>query len=969
MKIEDRQFEINSKKINFSFNGKEYEAYENETIVSALVRNDIKGFRIDKENQERGPYCNIGFCNECLVSVNDTPTVKACITKLREGDKILKHQYRPELKVEEKEKSIEKIIIKTKILILGAGPGGLSAAKEFSRNAVDYILIDEKESIGGQYFKDISSIYKNIDKKELDSQYLQLSQFKNALKNDRDKIFLNCKIWGVFKKAPGEFEICADQKGKDLRFIVSNLIVATGSYEKPFYVNGWHLPNVMGTGAAQIFLKSHKVFPGKNVVICGNGPLNFQLASELEKKGLKVIAISETGKSPFKNFLSSFMCSILSPLIFFKGVINYLKLLTKKSQVFHEHTLKDIREDNGKKTVSLVSKNNKIIEINDVDVVCLNYGFYPNNDIARLLGLSGSFNKKKNYFEVKKNLFGETSDENVYFVGEAARNVGAAVSLYEGQLAAFKIISKLAGRINLFKILLVKTNYYRSILFQFFLWKIFSKSISNVENISDETIVCRCENVRFKHLKKFLSYDQIDSGLIKRITRLGMGRCQARYCSPALTELFQNKFDDKNFKDLMFAPQNPIQPVNVEQVAHEKEEWYGYVSDDLPKLFKTNLIKKKSYKHKISIIGAGIMGVSAAYYLSKREKDLCLIDLKQPNSQASGSNAGSLHLQLLSYDFDPHNSKQKESLVKLLTVQKKAPEKWRELELELKSDFEISTDGGLMLVENESDLKKLINKVELEKSVGVDTRILEFDQFHSKFPLISNKMKYAGFCAGEGKINPLLATNKIFESLASKNISGYFNDNIQAIEKTNFGFKVITSSSIIETEILLCCAGSWSNQIANHLNLPLKVRGIPQQMIVTEPVEYQLKTLVAHIGRHLTLKQASNGNFIIGGGWTAESSKLTGHTHCKLDSFEGNAWVANRVIPALSKIKIIRSWAAMSVDVGGYPLVGEHPMMKNFYVMVSSNGYTLGPVLGEIISKQILDNHSEYNFFDQSRVN
>lgn len=79
--------------------------------------------------------------------------------------------------------------------------------------------------------------------------------------------------------------------------------------------------------------------------------------------------------------------------------------------------------------------------------------------------------------------------------------------------------------------------------------------------------------------------------------------------------------------------------------------------------------------------------------------------------------------------------------------------------------------------------------------------------------------------------------------------------------------------------------------------------------------------------------------------------------------------MANRVIPALSKIKIIRSWAAMSVDVGGYPLVGEHPMMKNFYVMVSSNGYTLGPVLGEIISKQILDNHSEYNFFDQSRVN
>jgi glycine/D-amino acid oxidase-like deaminating enzyme len=968
MKIEDSQFEINSKKITFSFEGKKYEAYENETIVSALVRNQIKGFRVDKENKERGPYCNIGFCNDCLISVNETVTAKACITKLKDGDKVLKHQYRPKLRIEAEENSKNSVIVKTEIIILGAGPGGLNAAKEFSRNAIDYILIDEKDSIGGQYLKDVSSIYKNIDKKRLDPQYLQLSQFKNLLKNDDNRIFLNCKVWGVFKKGPAEFEICADQKGKDLRFITSKLIVATGSYEKPFYVNGWHLPNVMGTGAAQIFLKSHKVFPGKNVVICGNGPLNFQLASELYKKGLKIIAIAETGKSPFKNFLSSFMCLILSPLIFFKGVINYLSLLNQSSNILHEHVLKEIKDDNGKKTIILIDKKNNSKKINDIDVVCLNYGFYPNNDIARLLGLSGSFNKKKNYFELKKNLFGETSDENVYFVGEAARNVGAAVSLYEGQLAALNIINKITNRNNLVKIFFGKLNYYRSILFQHFLWKIFSKSISNVENINEETIICRCENVRFNQIKKFLSQDHIDSGLIKRITRLGMGRCQARYCSPALTELFQNKFDSDNFKDLMFAPQNPIQPVNIEQVANEKEEWYGYVADDLPKLFKTNLSKKKSFKHRVGIIGAGIMGVSAAYYLSKREKDLCLVDLKQPNSQASGSNAGSLHLQLLSYDFDPKNTEQKENLIKLLSVQKKATKKWKELESELKSDFEISTDGGLMLVENESDLKKLIKKVELEKLAGVDTQVIEFDQFHSKFPLISNKMKYAGYCPGEGKINPLLATNKIFESLASKNISSYLNDNIQAIEKTNFGFKIITSSSIIESEVLLCCAGSWSNQIANYLNLPLKVRSIPQQMIVTEPVEYQLKTLVAHIGRHLTLKQATNGNFIIGGGWTAESSKLTGHTHCKLDSLEGNAWVANRVIPSLGKIKIIRSWAAMSVDVGGYPLVGEHPMMKNFYVMVSSNGYTLGPVLGEIISKQILDNKSDFSFFEHSRI-
>ena len=33
---------------------------------------------------------------------------------------------------------------------------------------------------------------------------------------------------------------------------------------------------------------------------------------------------------------------------------------------------------------------------------CLNYGFIPNNDIGKILGLEGSFNKEKNFFEIKK---------------------------------------------------------------------------------------------------------------------------------------------------------------------------------------------------------------------------------------------------------------------------------------------------------------------------------------------------------------------------------------------------------------------------------------------------------------------------------------------------------------------------------------------------------------------------------------
>ena len=69
MLIEDKNLEANSKKIKFTFENKEYEAYAGETVASALTRNDIKNFRKDKNNGHRGIYCNMGICNECIVEI------------------------------------------------------------------------------------------------------------------------------------------------------------------------------------------------------------------------------------------------------------------------------------------------------------------------------------------------------------------------------------------------------------------------------------------------------------------------------------------------------------------------------------------------------------------------------------------------------------------------------------------------------------------------------------------------------------------------------------------------------------------------------------------------------------------------------------------------------------------------------------------------------------------------------------
>ena len=132
------------------------------------------------------------------------------------------------------------------------------------------------------------------------------------------------------------------------------------------------------------------------------------------------------------------------------------------------------------------------------------------------------------------------------------------------------------------------------------------------------------------------------------------------------------------------------------------------------------------------------------------------------------------------------------------------------------------------------------------------------------------------------------------------------------------------------------------------LGVNVPVFGAPLQMVVTEAVEPLISRLIAHAGRHLTLKQAANGNFIIGGGWTASLDPVRQHPRPLIDSIEGNLWAAQHVVPSLRRLHVLRTWAAMNVNIDGAPILGEHPAVPGFFNCVTSNGYTLGPIMGQL---------------------
>lgn len=74
----------NETPITFTFDGKTYEGFEGDTIASALLANGIRQLRVHEETgAPRAIYCNIGHCFECRVTINETDTVRACMTPIQ----------------------------------------------------------------------------------------------------------------------------------------------------------------------------------------------------------------------------------------------------------------------------------------------------------------------------------------------------------------------------------------------------------------------------------------------------------------------------------------------------------------------------------------------------------------------------------------------------------------------------------------------------------------------------------------------------------------------------------------------------------------------------------------------------------------------------------------------------------------------------------------------------------------------
>jgi glycine/D-amino acid oxidase-like deaminating enzyme len=352
-------------------------------------------------------------------------------------------------------------------------------------------------------------------------------------------------------------------------------------------------------------------------------------------------------------------------------------------------------------------------------------------------------------------------------------------------------------------------------------------------------------------------------------------------------------------------------------------------------------------------VGAGILGACVATYLARAGEDVLVIDRDAANLQASGANAGSLHVQLLSLDFGAGAS-EKSAAAQVLPLGPWSITLWQELAAAAGDDFEMQTTGGLMVADSPTGMAFLEAKARLERRFGIEAEVIGPIDLLRVAPALASDLLGAEFAPQEGKINPLSATYRVLDLARGLGIRYARSTDLKALSREGAEWVAATSRGTIRAKRVVNAAGPWAGAVAAMGGIGLPVFTGPIQMVVTEPAPRLVTQLVTHAERHLSLKQAATGGILIGGAWPARhdpTQRLNVNTR---DSIEGNVWVARRVLPSLRGLRIVRTWSGMNVTIDGAPVIGEVPGVPGFFNVVTSNGYTLAPAVARLCTDVIV---------------
>lgn len=340
------------------------------------------------------------------------------------------------------------------------------------------------------------------------------------------------------------------------------------------------------------------------------------------------------------------------------------------------------------------------------------------------------------------------------------------------------------------------------------------------------------------------------------------------------------------------------------------------------------------------------MGASAAYHLAQRGvKNIVLLEKEEfYGTGATGRCAGGVR-----YQFST------EINIKLSLESLPMLERFKE---EIGQEVNFRQCGYLIVATNEKDAIAFTRNVELQNSLGVQTKFLSGDEVRERVPLMRFDDAIAGtFNQKDGIVDPnsvVMGYINVAQKMGVKAVNNAEVTGIRVSEGRAEG--VETNRGLIQTRLILNAAGPWAGQIGQMAGVSIPIVPLRRQMFTTTPLKEVPEDFpfVIDFAQSLYFHREGEGLLI---GMSNQNEK-PGFDQSVDEEFElANLEAAIERMPLVENAGRASHWAGLyEVTPDAHPIYGK-TSVDGFLVCTgfSGHGFMHGPVSGKLMSELILD--------------
>lgn len=502
------------------------------TVAAALINAGDWAMRRSVTGEARGPLCGMGVCFECRVRVNGHDGRRACLERVADGMRVETMRSGSGASADRRVTEMAPATcLEADVAIVGSGPAGIAAAIAAAERGRRVIVIDQGRAPGGQIWR--QRLGGGAPRAAAPWLPRLAAAREISVLNGASVIDAEIREGGVLLRAI--------RNDRALQIISPRIVLATGARERFIPFPGWTLPGVIGVGAAQALLAGGMTVRGLRVVVAGSGPLLLPVAAALTAAGARVLEVAEQA-SPRR--VRGFGASLwrrpdlvmqgLKYRAAFRGTPYRTGTWVTRAASGHDAPAGRSRPDDdaalqvdsmlhthsNRRLQSVQVTNGATTRTVECELLCTGYGLVPDTRLARLLGCATSDDDDG---AVVVDGAQATSIAGVYCAGESTGVGGVGLALAEGEIAG----AMAAGSGEAPARTVRSRAAFARVASE--MARAFAPRAEVREIATDETIVCRCEDVTLASCR--LAHSAREA---KLTTRAGMGACQGRVCGPAL---------------------------------------------------------------------------------------------------------------------------------------------------------------------------------------------------------------------------------------------------------------------------------------------------------------------------------------------------------------------------------------------------------------------------------------------------